>query len=359
MATGKISLWKAVFNKFNIIGIILLSLFLASLFLFQDIKSMVNAAGGMREFFTKAILYNLIYTAVIWLGCVVIIYYLDQLLPWKTHVMSRLLVQTITILGFATVANVYLCDLINIINHTPIINSDKLWNNLVISWIATIFVNMLWAGIYFFKQWKLSLVEAETLKKEQLRTQYELLKNQVNPHFLFNALNTLSTLIDEDTKKASQFVNNMADVYRYVLTARDSDTVSLKEELDCLKSFVFLNQMRFGDNLVFDWNISNQYMQKRVIPMGLQLLVENAIKHNEISRLNPLTIQIFSTEEGIVIENKIHKKMSVPGTGMGLRNLELRHQGTGDGILPRVENDGNTFTVFVPFITIHHENSNH
>lgn len=339
---------QVMFTRFNVLGILSLSFLLSILFLLKEYPTPEPITAW--QYWVRSFTFNLIYTSVIWLGCIVIIYSLDLKLPWGSHVFLRLFIQTIFILAYATLCNFYICKFINFITHSETVSDKQLWDNMIVSWLATIIMNLLWAGIYFFRQWRISLLEAEVLKKEQLRTQYELLKNQVNPHFLFNALNTLSSLIEEDTAKASSFVENMADVYRYVLTARDYDTVSLREELQYLKAFVFMHEMRFGDNLRFDWNIDEQCLDKQVIPMSLQLLAENAIKHNEISKSNPLVVSVYTTKTAVVVENKIQKKLSVPGTGTGLQNLNQRYAGTGDGQLPVVDNNGTIFKVTIPFI---------
>lgn len=314
---------------------------------------MKESVFGVDHKFQHAIVYyltTLLFTGIIWLGCEAIIIYLDKKLPWQNNGLLRFLAQTFGIIILTYIINTYLCKGINMAAGKEVIGKMGVRASLLVTWITTVIMNLFFAGNYFFKQWKISLLEAEVLKKEQLRTQYELLKTQVNPHFLFNALNTLNALIEEDPKRALKFVNHMADVYRYVLSARESDTVDLAVELECLKSFVFLNEMRFGDNLKVEYQIPDELSQKQLIPMGLQMLVENAIKHNEISKKSPLTIHVIANEKGVTVENKIARKTGVAGTGTGLVNLHKRHESVAQGTLPEIVDTGEVFKVFVPFV---------
>ncbi|MBL7812336.1 MAG: histidine kinase [Bacteroidetes bacterium] len=336
------------FNRFRLLGIPLLSLILTGLFLLDNPYGMENENGIW--YFLKLYFYQFLYTFTIWVGCELIIFQLERRFPWQHNWGLRLVLQMLLILVYSAIANIGICRLINRINGVEIISNADVISGLIVCWITTVIMNLLIAGIYFFRQWKNTLLETEVLKKEQIRTQYELLKSQVNPHFLFNALNTLGSLIDENPGKAGEFVTHMADVYRYVLAARDSDLVTVGEEVKAMESYVFLQKMRFEEHLQVHIDIPEHVRVNKIIPMSLQLLMENAIKHNEISRQNPLQIRVEAVEKGIVVRNAVRRKLSVPGTGMGLQNLHLRHEAQGTGLLPVVTESDGEFTVFVPFI---------
>jgi hypothetical protein len=166
-------------------------------------------------------------------------------------------------------------------------------------------------------------LENETLKREALQSQYESLKNQLSPHFLFNSLTALKTIIDEDPAGAQVYVNSLSKALRYTLKSNEKQMVSLKEELEFMESYLFLIKIRFGDNLTTITDISEDLYEYQLPPLTLQTLVENAIKHNEISRRNPLGIYIQGTTvETVIVINDIQPKITnEEGTGIGLSNL--------------------------------------
>ncbi len=147
--------------------------------------------------------------------------------------------------------------------------------------------------VLFFKNWKEAAVQQEELKRAHLALQYQSLKDQVRPHFLFNSLSSLATLINTDAEKATLFVHKLSDVYRYVLEQRENELVPLKDDLKFLEDYIFLQKIRFGDRLRMEIRLDLD-LNRLVIPLSLQMLVENAIKHNEISEEHPLLIEIFS-----------------------------------------------------------------
>ncbi|WP_276388972.1 sensor histidine kinase [Eudoraea chungangensis] len=172
---------------------------------------------------------------------------------------------------------------------------------------------------------QVSLVENERLKQQNLQTELAALKNQIDPHFLFNSLNSLSCLI-KDNDSASQFVKKLSFMYRYILQSGDRDLVSLKEELKFLDSYCYLMKTRYRDRFRLVIDIDEKYLSKQIPPLALQLLVENAVKHNEISESNPLTVNVFSQDGSIYVENKLQPRTVMSeGTGNGLVNLDKRY----------------------------------
>jgi ligand-binding sensor domain-containing protein len=164
-------------------------------------------------------------------------------------------------------------------------------------------------------------------QKEKILFEFETLKSQVNPHFLFNTFNTLLSLIDESPESAKEYVNRLSDMFRNLLTLREKDTVTLEEELRFLSDYIYLQQQRYGQNLKVQTDITPRWMGHAIPPMSLQMLIENAIKHNVISRQRPLTIHIHTTEEGmLVVENTLQPKRVPPeSTGLGLANIRRRY----------------------------------
>ncbi len=171
-----------------------------------------------------------------------------------------------------------------------------------------------------------NLIENERLQQQNLQKELTALRNQLNPHFLFNSLNTLNSLI-RDNKEATQFVNKLSHMYRYILQSGERDLVSLRDELKFLESYAFLIKTRYHQYCFhIDVQIEDRHMAMEIPPMALQLLVENAVKHNEISKGCPLGIRIYSKEDFLVVENKIHPRSTpVESTGNGLINLDKRY----------------------------------
>ncbi len=168
--------------------------------------------------------------------------------------------------------------------------------------------------------------ELLSLENENILSQYEALKNQVNPHFLFNCLNTLASLIRFEPNNALTFIEEFSDIYRYVLDVKDKILVTVKEEIDFVKSYTYLQKLRHNQNLELQVNIDADCLHKLIIPLSLQILVENAIKHNEISERFPLTIGITCENGWLVVKNNINKIDShLLSKKVGLKNLSERY----------------------------------
>jgi sensor histidine kinase YesM len=208
---------------------------------------------------------------------------------------------------------------------------------------------------YFFSKFSIEterkneiLLENEHLKNENLQVQLTSLKNQLNPHFLFNSLNTLSWLINEDKEKSQHYLQKLSQVLRYSLSMQEQSLVPLKEELTLVDSYIFLLQIRFGDNLKITKNIDNTDFS--IPPLSLQLLIENAIKHNIISTKSPLNIWIESNknEKTLIVKNTLNRKMNSEGTGIGLVNLNERFKILANHEIEIEKNEA--FIVILPLI---------
>jgi len=168
-------------------------------------------------------------------------------------------------------------------------------------------------------------IENEHLKQQSLQNELIALKNQIDPHFLFNSLNSLTSLI-RDNEPATQFVKKLSYMYRYILQSGDSDLVSVKEELKFLESYTYLMRTRYRDRFTIDINIAPDYLAQEIPPLALQLLVENSVKHNEISETHPLKVSIYSKDGSIFVDNPMRlRKTFTEGTKNGLLNLKKRY----------------------------------
>jgi hypothetical protein len=203
--------------------------------------------------------------------------------------------------------------------------------------------------VFFYSQWQDALKNEQKLREEKLIFQYETIRNQVNPHFLFNSLNTLSSLIDGNPA-AESFISQLSSIYRYVLENHNAETVSLENEIEFARNYFSLQKIRYEEKVEMD--IPSVEMKKfRILPVSLQILIENALKHNSATRENPLKISIFMENEYIVVKNNLQKKLnfeSSPGTG--LKNLGERLRLITHKEMQIIENK-DQFIVKIPLIT--------
>lgn len=200
-------------------------------------------------------------------------------------------------------------------------------NGLMNDFFAAMVVILSWQLIMSNHRNYKIVLENESLVTENMVARYEVLKNQVNPHFLFNSLNTLQSLIELDKEKSKDFVQELSKVLRYSM--QNQEVVTLKEELQTANSYCSLMEMRYGDNLRIDFEIDDRMLDYEIIPLSLQVLIENAIKHNVISDKQPLHITIVSDYENcqLIVSNKIHLKMNKDkSNGIGLANLSERYR---------------------------------
>jgi sensor histidine kinase YesM len=205
------------------------------------------------------------------------------------------------------------------------------------------------AIIFIIIQWQDALKREQKLREENLIFQNETLKSQVNPHFLFNSLNTVSSLIQSDPEKAEQFINNLSSVYRYILENGQKDRVPVQSELELINRYFDLHRVRDEEkiSLSIDYSGADNY---QIIPVSLQILLENAIKHNAATRENPLKISVYFEDQYIVMKNNLRKKASqLKSMGIGLRNLAERIRLVSGKVLIIEEND-NFFTAKIPLL---------
>jgi sensor histidine kinase YesM len=222
-------------------------------------------------------------------------------------------------------------------------------NIIYTSLIITFLISMFMHGRSFLLSWKQSVVDAEKLKREGMSARYESLKNQVNPHFLFNSLNALTNLVYENQDLAAKFIKQLSEVYRYVLDTRERELVSEQEELKFLDSYIFLQRIRFGENLRVDISMDGE--PTAFPPLVLQMLIENAIKHNEISAEHPLKIEIYKQDGYVVVENTLQRKSSISpdSKGIGLSNIMNRYEFLSNKKVDVEEKDGK-FVVKLPIL---------
>ncbi len=328
-------------GQIRLIGIPLLSVIIPATMHFDDFRQ-VNTAFAVHWFI------GLCNTLIVWEGNRFVILYMRRLLPGYDQTTRRLLGQTILGLLYTFVATFILDEVIcKAIFHKDL----SLFTGFRISLIPMIVVYLVYEAVYFFDAWKLNVRKTESLARESVQTQLEVLKNQLDPHFLFNSMNTLAALIDEENIDAQQYLEHLSDVYRYVLVSRTKNTVPLEEEIAFVDAYVYLNKIRFRDNLQVEKELLPAVYHQYVTPLSLQMLIENAIKHNVVSKENPLKIKI--KQEGntyLVIENNIQKKTILEkSTRVGLQNIINRYSLLTDRQVEIIRNGG-LFTVKIPLL---------
>lgn len=230
------------------------------------------------------------------------------------------------------------------------LNNERIENFYFGIW-ATSTVIIIFHIIYYYNKYQKNKVQESQIVAKNQTAKFESLKNQLDPHFLFNSLNVLTSLIGENPYQAEKFTTKLSKVYRYVLEQKDKDLISLEEELKFAKSYMELLQMRFEDAIEFviPDNVSDEEL--KIVPLSLQLLLENAVKHNVITSGQPLKISIYEDSGYLVIENTINPKESLgKSTKVGLKNIQQRYELISSNKMT-IENNGKLFKVRLPLLT--------
>jgi len=235
----------------------------------------------------------------------------------------------------------------------PFKMSKELWyTSFAVNLFMVLSVILFIFGFHFFKRWKEQQVLAAELEKEKTLVQYDNLKNQLNPHFLFNSLSSLNSLIFENPQLASEFLQQLSKVYRYVLEHKEKNLVLLDTEIKFVKHYVQLLKARFEEGMDVTFDITEPALSKGITPVTLQILIENAMKHNTTQKSSPLDIKIFTEGDYLVVQNKMQKRQVIESSnGQGLENLKnLYHYLSEKEVM--VEHDNDVFIVKIPLLEL-------
>jgi len=266
---------------------------------------------------------------LVFAGNYLIYKWLDKTLPWEEDTLRRVLIQLLAS-GIYTIICTNLSYFLfksNLTESPPDGQQMTLLNVYAVFIIIPVF--SIFFGIYFLTKWKKATIVIEEAKKEAIRTELLALKNHLDPHFLFNNLNILSSLIDDESKSAQLFLEKFSEVYRYLLKNKDSEVIQIKSEIDFLDSYMFLINMRFEDQLEFDQDIDENILDKYIPTLTVQMLVENAIKHNKFSSASKLIVRIKTENSHLIISNNYRPKVAKSyqnSSGSGIRNIEKRYE---------------------------------
>ncbi|RAI94881.1 sensor histidine kinase [Algoriphagus yeomjeoni] len=282
---------------------------------------------GIKELFPD-FLFSLAVTISMSYGGNAVENFYDQRISWIHHPVKRLLLTSITYMSYAFLVSYSLVFLYSWLEGNFTLNEVPFFNliefALMPMWIALGFMALFTTRSWLL-EWRKSALEAEILRNEKLASQYQSLKDQLNPHFLFNSLNVLSGLVYENADRSAAFIQKLSKIYRYVLEVQKEEIVELEKEISFAKNYLELQKIRFEESLQYKIEIEDS--TGFLPPLSLQLLLENAIKHNILSEANPLFIHIFRKGRNLWVSNTFQPKSSQtePSTGVGLNNIKMRY----------------------------------
>ena len=275
--------------------------------------------------FLNSAIYNLVIGLSLWRGIGLVSTLLEKYLPPDLSPERNLALHMAATLIYSSIAIFVL----NYLVYRWLFGYNLPDNPRLFIIIGTIqlFIVIIITGVHYIADFLRSLKQAikaqEALKRESLHHKYEALKNQMSPHFLFNSLSVLSALVEQDKEKSQTFIQQLSEVYRYVLEHKGEELVPLEKEMEFVKAYIYLHQIRHDNSLKVEMKIT--HLQGHVIPMSVQLLVENALKHNEASDKNPLTLTIARTGDNTIeVRNTYQPKTGIAGNGLGLSLLKKR-----------------------------------
>ncbi len=279
--------------------------------------------------------------------------YLNRVLPWSVDLRKRAIFGTMVTFVVNLVVIYCVVTLVSVIVfNTPwhYVFTPSGRGTILTTLVIVTLLTLLFHSIEFLKASQKNRLISEQLRKEKVAAELDALKAQVNPHFLFNSFNVLSGLIDEEPRQAQKFLKGLSNIYRHILEHRDEDFVTLEEELDFAREFIKLQQVRFEEGIVLNIDVPQEKLQQRVPALSLQLLMENATKHNGFNKSQPLTIEVQAQNGHLeVSNNKQARRQLVESNGMGLENIRMRYQLMGkEGF--EVEETPDQFTVKLPLL---------
>lgn len=290
---------------------------------------------------------------------------LDRLINWRELFFTRFFVgfvisatavaAFISLIGYLLVTLRYKLDALTFYNQWH----EEIWKLGILILIILFIYEVFYGWFYSYRYFATTQVDKLRSERWQMELQFESLKSQISPHYLFNCLNTISSLLYKDSQMAEEFIRRMADTFRYVMNNQQRKLVTLAEELSFVKSYYYLMQVRYQDHLKIDINIPSRLMDTLVPPLAIQMLLENAVKHNEISKAYPLFIYISAQDNTLINVSSTKTKLvaNAQSLQVGLTNIRNRYKFfTKQQIIVK---DGDKFIVQLPVIKdFHHANSN-
>ncbi|MGF7138649.1 sensor histidine kinase [Roseimarinus sediminis] len=270
----------------------------------------------------------------------------ERYFPIPSKVVLRALLHLLLSLLIGFLAIVYFQHQLKAVD---VINQPITWLMFAFGFVFIFILIVIAISLRITARWISAQKEVEALRQVQLMNDYNALQDQLNPHFLFNNLSVLKSMIQYDTQAAVAFTQNFTDSYRYVLQCKDKTTVQLKDELEFIKAYISLHKERLGSGLQVEIDIDKELLNSAIPPLSLQLLVENAIKHNIVGKNKALNIRIFTQKRSLVIENNLQPKESTYSSHNGLKNLVSRYALISEQQVVIKQND-EQFSVEIPLL---------
>jgi hypothetical protein len=301
---------KSLFGLIPLVGLVMTSVCLIS-FGISDASSSI-----------KAVIQGITMTAGIWLGCMAIVTYLWKKFPWEENPIRHLFIEILAITVYTLLfsATLYIIE----IKYLRFPESRNLPMDIFVTLLITFLITAINESVFFYRQWKYNFSKSIRLEKDNLEAKYEALRAQINPHFLFNSLNGLTSMV-EDNRPVVDYIQNLSLLLRYMMKSGENELVLLSEELEILRSYISLHMTRFNGSLEIKVDIPDTLYKHTVPPLVLQMLVENCMKHNVISREKPLKIEIIADKDSITVTNNLQRKNGINSTGQGLNNIIGRY----------------------------------
>ncbi len=280
--------------------------------------------------------------------------YLNHVVVWKKYEKYRLYIAALGSVVLTMIAIFFIRMLIAVgIQNEPfgVFIEGEEFKYYIVSLFITMFVSLVFHTIYFYKKNQENKVKEQRIIAGTASAKFESLKSQIDPHFLFNSLNVLSSLIEENPDNAQKFTASLSKIYRYVLEQKDKELVSVAEELLFAKTYMNLLKMRFENSLFYEVGDVAADSDFKVVPLSLQLLLENTVKHNVVSEARPLHIKIYIDNGYLVVENNLQKKQVLGGgNGIGLQNIIDRYRIVTKRKVVVMDSE-NVFSVKIPILT--------
>lgn len=267
------------------------------------------------------LIHGIVMTAGLWLGCMTIVMFLWKKFPWEQAPLRHLILEILFILLYTLTFSSILYLLERKFWNIP--KAETIGLEIFTTLLITFLITSINESIFFYRQWTYNFSKSVRLEKDNFEAKYEALRAQINPHFLFNSLNSL-TAMAEDNKPIVDYIQNLSELLRYMLKSGEKELVLLRDEIAILNKYICLQQMRFPGTLDIEVNVPENYYHYAVPPLVLQMLVENCLKHNIISKERPLKVEIRADKESIAVINNLQKKEGVNSTGQGLNNITGR-----------------------------------
>lgn len=291
---------------------------------------------------------------VMWKGNEAASVYFDKMARWLEEPGKRLAIGIVGHFVYTVAAMIILSYLVYILFgwNRDIITLEGMVRYSVPAVAITFAISMFSTAKMFFLSWRQLAINQEKMKAEVISSKFESLKNQVNPHFLFNSLNVLTSLVYKDADLSAEFIRKLSDVYRYVLDVQSKEIVDLDEELSFLHAFSYLLKMRHAEGLKINIDVAEK-TNLNIPPLALQMLVENAVKHNIISKMEPLTINVNAEDGYLVVQNNLQRKEAKTprSSSLGLSNIKARYDFLSDKPVI-IEESESAFTVKIPVLEL-------